>query len=219
MRVLIFGATGMVGQGVLRECLLADDVSMVQTVGRTPVGVTHPKLRDVVHANLRDYSSVEAQLTGFDVCFFSLGASAAGLDETAYARINHDIPLAAGKVLSRLNPGMTFIYVSGAGADSPSAMWARVKRKTEEALLALPFTAYMFRPGVIQPLHGERSKTRLYRLFYVATAPLLSMARRMFPSQVLSTEEIGIAVLKTARHGAPKRILETADLRALVSGS
>jgi uncharacterized protein YbjT (DUF2867 family) len=218
MNILIFGATGMVGQGVLREALRADDVKLVQTIGRSATGVTHAKLRDVLHADLIDYTPVEGQLTGFDACFFCLGASTVGMEESGYTRINYEIPLAAGRVLSRLNPEMSFAYVSGAGTGSQSAMWARVKRRTEDALLALPFkAAYMFRPGVIQPLHGARSKTRLYHAFYVATSPLLSLARRLFPAYVLSTEDIGIAMLNAARHGTPKPRLESADIRALLS--
>ena len=141
------------------------------------------------------------------------------MDEAGYSRINHDIPLAAGPVLSRLNPQLTFTYVSGAGTGSQSAMWARVKRRTETDLLALPLkAAYMFRPGVIQPLHGARSKTPMYNAFYVLTSPLLSIARKLLPKYVLSTEEIGLAMLEVARHGAPKSILETADIRGLVKG-
>jgi len=222
MKVLIFGATGMVGQGVLRECLRADDVELVQTVGRTATGVRVPKLRELVHADLLDYGGVEDALRGFDACFFTLGASVLGLSEDAYARINHDIPLAAAQTLARLNPAMTFVYVSGASTDSSergTVMWARVKGRTENALLRLPFkAAYMFRPGAIQPLHGARSKTGWYHAIYVATSPLLSLARRLWPQRVLSTENIGVAMLNAARHGAPKAVLEAPDIYAL-SGS
>lgn len=218
MKVLIYGATGMVGQGVLREALKADDVTLVQTVGRSPTGLQHSKLREVVLADLHDPASIESQLVGFDACFFCLGVSSAGMNEADYARINHDIPVATAETLSRINPGMTFVYVSGAGTGGQSAMWARVKRRTELALQAMPFKgAYMFRPGVIQPLHGARSKTPLYHVFYMATSPLLSLARRLFPAYVLSTEEVGIAMLNAARYGAPQAILESADIRALLS--
>ncbi|MEB0206807.1 NAD-dependent epimerase/dehydratase family protein [Pseudomonas sp. CCC3.1] len=217
MRILIFGATGMVGQGVLREALGADDVSHVLSIGRSTNDASHPKLRTLMHTDLLDYTTIEEQLTGFDACFFCLGASAMGMDEARYTHINHDIALTAGRVLSRLNPQLTFTYVSGAGTGSQSAMWARVKRRTENDLLALPFkAAYMFRPGVIQPLHGARSKTPMYNAFYVLTSPLLSLARRLLPQYVLSTEEIGLAMLEVARHGALKKVLETADIRALV---
>lgn len=172
MKIIIFGATGMVGQGVLREALNADDVSQVLAVGRAPLAINHPKLDALVLSNLLDYTPVQDQLTGYDACFFCLGASAMGLDEAGYMRINHDIPLAAARTLSSLNPQLTFTYVSGAGTGSQSAMWARVKRRTEQDLLALPFkAAYMFRPGVIQPLHGVRSKTPAYNIFTRSPGP------------------------------------------------
>jgi uncharacterized protein YbjT (DUF2867 family) len=217
MKVILFGATGMVGQGVLRECLLATDVDAVLTVGRSATGQRNPKLRELVHANLADLSAIEGELAGYDACFFCLGVSSAGLDEAAYSRVTYDIALAAGQVLSRLNPSMTFIYVSGAGTDSTGrgrAMWARVKGRTENALLSLPFRAYMFRPGLIQPMHGIRSRTRWYRLLYAAFRPLFGVARRLFPRSVSTTEQVGRAMLEVARKGAPRRILEVADITA-----
>lgn len=217
MNVVIYGASGMVGQGVLREALRDERVTRVQIVGRSSTGVSHPKLNEMLLPDLLDPAPLEGQLTGIDACFFCLGASAAGLDEASYRRINHDIPLAHARLLVRLNPGLCFIYVSGAGTGSQSAMWARVKRSTEQALLALPFrAAYMLRPGVIQPLHGARSKTSWYNAFYTVARPLLSLAHRLFPQYVLTTEEIGRAMLKAAQEGAPGAILETADIRALV---
>src|SRR5580698_3602450 len=161
MNVLLFGATGMVGQGVLRECLLDSGVESVVSIGRSATGVhsasgvSNPKLREIVHADLADYSTIESQLTGFDACFFCLGISSTGLTEEQYSRITYDITLRAAETLARLNTGMTFVYVSGAGTDSSEhgrTMWARVKGRTENALLRMPFrAAYMFRPGVIQP--------------------------------------------------------------------
>jgi uncharacterized protein YbjT (DUF2867 family) len=221
MKILIFGATGMVGQGVLRECLLAPDVELVETVGRSRTGVTDAKLRELVHANLFDYAAVEPGLTGFDACFFCLGVSSTGMSEADYTRLTYDLTLAAAQTLCRLNPQMTFVYVSGAGTDSSEKgrlMWARVKGKTENALLALPFKdAYMFRPGVILPMHGERSKTLTYRVGYIIMKPLLPLLRRLFPRQVLTTEEIGRAMIKAAQSGAPKKILESWDIRNLQS--
>jgi uncharacterized protein YbjT (DUF2867 family) len=217
MNVLLFGATGMVGQGVLRECLLDPDIEVVQTLGRTAAGVTHPKLREIVRADLLHYDDIESDLRGFDACFFCLGVSSAGMSESQYERITYDIAIAVGQTLSRLNPGMTFIYVSGAGTDSSEkgrVMWARVKGKTENALMRLPFkAAYMFRPGVIQPMHGERSKTPAYRIGYSLAKPLLSLLRRLFPNYVLTTEEIGRAMIQAAARGYPKRILESTDIR------
>jgi uncharacterized protein YbjT (DUF2867 family) len=219
MNVLIFGATGMVGQGVLRECLLDPDVHVVQTVGRTATGVQHAKLRDVVQKDLYQHSSVEADWSGFDACFFCLGVSSAGMKEADYERVTYGITLANAELLSRLNPRMTFIYVSGAGTDTTEqgrTMWARVKGKTENALLRLPFKAYIFRPGFIQPLHGERSKTTLYSVFYALSKPVTPLLRFALPNFILTTEEIGRAMLAVAKRGAPKRILESRDIRAVL---
>jgi uncharacterized protein YbjT (DUF2867 family) len=219
MKILIFGATGMVGQGVLRECLADPGVELVETVGRTATGVAHPKLREVTHRDLWNYSSIEKDLSGFDACFFCLGVSSAGMKEADYERVTYGIALAAAETLSRLNPPMTFIYLSGAGTDSSEqgrVMWARIKGKTENALLRLPFqAAYMFRPGVIQPLHGARSKTPSYRLLYSLLKPLLPILRRVFPDLILTTAQIGRAMLAVARRGAPQRILESKDIRAV----
>lgn len=219
MKVLIFGATGMVGQGVLRECLRAPDVETVQTVGRTRTGQLDPRLIEVVLPDLMDYRAAEASLTGFDACFFCLGVSSVGMQEAEYSRLTYDLTLAAAQTLARLNPQMTFVYVSGASTDSTEqgrSMWARVKGRTENALQRLPFKGvYLFRPGVIQPLNGARSKTRSYQLFYTLARPFLSTLRALFPNQILSTEDIGLAMLAVARHGADKAVLETADIRAL----
>jgi uncharacterized protein YbjT (DUF2867 family) len=219
MKVLIFGATGMVGQGVLRECLRASDVEAVQTVGRTRTGQLDPRLTEVVQPDLMDYRALEASLTGFDACFFCLGVSSAGMQEAEYARLTFDLTLAAAQTLARLNPQMTFVYVSGASTDSTEqgrSMWARVKGRTENALQRLPFKGvYLFRPGVIQPLNGARSKTRSYQLFYTLARPFLSTLRALFPNQILSTEDVGLAMLEVARHGASQAVLETADIRAL----
>jgi uncharacterized protein YbjT (DUF2867 family) len=220
MKVLLFGATGMVGQGVLRECLQAPDVVLVQIVGRTPSGINHPKLRELLHADLWNFAAVEDRLTGLDACFFCLGVSAAKVGKEEYERVTYGITLAAAETLARLNPKMTFIYVSGAGTDSSEqgrTMWARVKGKTENALLSLPFKgAYMFRPGIIEPVHGAKSKTNLYRVFYVIGKPLLPLLRWLFPDYVLTTDELGSAMLKIARTGAPKKILESRHIRAIV---
>lgn len=219
MNVLIFGATGMVGQGVLRECLLAPEVVRVTTIGRNATGVVNPKLREAVHTDLWHYAPIEKELTGFDACFFCLGVSSVGMKEADYERVTYGIAIAAAETLARLNPQMTFVYVSGAGTDSSGKgriMWARVKGRTENALLRLPFRgAYMFRPGIIQPLHGIRSRTKAYRVGYVLTKPLMPILRWAFPSRILTTEQIGRAMLKVARSGAPKHVLEAKDIDAL----
>jgi uncharacterized protein YbjT (DUF2867 family) len=219
MKVVIFGSTGMVGQGVLRECLLDPDVTGVLSIGRSATGQQNPKLRELVHKDLYDYSSIEDQIAGFDACFFCLGVSSVGMGEEQYRRITYDLTIAAAESLSRLNPDMTFIYVSGAGTDSSErgrSMWARVKGQTENALLRMPFrAAYMFRPGVIVPLHGIKSKTRGAQMLYTLTGPILPWLERRWPKQITTTEKLGRAMLKAAKDGAPKAVLETTDIAAL----
>jgi uncharacterized protein YbjT (DUF2867 family) len=219
MNVLLFGATGMVGQGVLRECLLDPGVEHVTAIGRGPSGGVHAKLRDLVHRDLWNYSSIERELTGLDACFFCLGVTSAGMKEADYERVTYGIAVAAAETLARLNPQMTFVFVSGAGADSSEKgrlMWARVKGKAENVILRLPFKgAYVFRPGVIQPLHGIRSRTTAYNVGYVFFKPLMPILRWAFPGRILTTEQIGRAMLRVVRNGAPKRILESTDISAL----
>ena len=219
MRVVLFGATGMVGQGVLRECLLDPEVESVLSVGRSATGQQHAKLRELVHRDFLDFAPIENELAGFDACFFCLGVSSAGMKEDDYRRVTYDFTLAAARTLARLNPNMTFVYVSGMGTDSSErgrTMWARVKGKTENELLGLPFkAAYMFRPGLIVPLHGIRSKTRLYRAFYAAMGPLLPLLNAAFPKYVTTTEQVGRAMIKVARQGATKSVLENSDINAV----
>jgi uncharacterized protein YbjT (DUF2867 family) len=218
MKAVIFGATGMVGQGVLRECLADPFVEGVITIGRTAPGARNPKLQNIVLPDMYQYSSIEPQLTGLDACFFCLGVSAAGLTEEQYEKLTYTLTLAAAETLSRLNPAMTFVYVSGAGTDSSEKgrmMWARVKGRTENTLLRMPFkNAYMFRPGIIQPAHGERSKTRAYRIGYTLFGPVLPLLRLFFARQILTTEEIARAMINVARYGAAKKILEISDIAA-----
>jgi uncharacterized protein YbjT (DUF2867 family) len=219
MHVVLFGATGMVGQGALRECLLDPDVTGVLSIGRNATGQRHPKLRELVHMNLCDYSSIEDQLSGFDACLFCLGVSSAGMSEADYRRITYDITIAAAEALVRLNPNMVFVYISGAGTDSTEKgrlMWARVKGQTENRLLRMPFrAAYMFRPGVIVPLHGIKSSTRVYQLAYTLLGPILPWMQRRWPDQITTTEKLGQAMLKAAKRGAPERVLETRTIAAL----
>ncbi|OJH39926.1 NAD(P)H-binding protein [Cystobacter ferrugineus] len=221
MKILLFGATGMVGQGVLRECLLDPEVERVLVVGRSETGQRHEKLTELVHRDFTDLSTVEARLSGYDACFFCLGVSSAGMKEPDYRRVTYDYTLAAARTLARLNPGMTFIYVSGAGTDSTAkgrVMWARVKGETENALFQLPFkAAYMFRPGFIQPMHGVTSKTPLYRALYGAVGPLSPILKRLFPGAITTTERVGLAMLRVAKQGAPQRLLENQDINALAA--
>jgi uncharacterized protein YbjT (DUF2867 family) len=217
MKVIVFGATGMLGQGVLRECLLDDRIERVLTVGRTATGRQDPKLTELVRGDLTDFTAVEDQLSGYDACFFCLGVSSAGMTEDAYRKVTYDITVAAAQTLARLSPNSTFVYVSGQGTDSTErgrTMWARVKGRTENALLAMPLQTYLFRPGYIQPVHGATSKTRLYRLLYRLTTPLYPVLRRVVPRHVTTTERVGRAMIAVAITGAPRRILENPDINA-----
>jgi uncharacterized protein YbjT (DUF2867 family) len=213
MKVILFGSTGMVGQGVLRECLRDPEVTEVLAVTRSATGQQHAKLREIVHKDFKDFSAL--QLDG-DACFWCLGVSSTGMSEADYTRITYDYTMTAAKVLAR--PTMTFIFVSGSGAQG-NAMWARVKRKTEDALFAMPFKqVYVFRPGMIQPLHGIRSRTRLYNVLYPLLYPLILVAKLVTPQFVTNTERVGQAMLRIAKKGFPKRVLENPDINA-ASGS
>jgi uncharacterized protein YbjT (DUF2867 family) len=222
MKVLIFGATGMVGSGALLECLRDPDVQLVVTLGRTATGIRDGRLREITHRDLSNYAGMEESLRGFDACFFCLGVASSGMKEPDYARVTYGYPMAAAEILSRINPGMTFIFVSGSGTDSSEKgriMWARVKGRTENGLLKLPIRAYMFRPGFIEPMDGIQSKTPMYRKFYTVLGPLFPVLRRMFPNQVLSTRQIGRAMINVATRGNPMRLLEAKDIRAAASSS
>ncbi len=218
MKVILLGATGMVGQSALRECLLDSGVDSVLALGRTPIGTEHPKLREMVRTDLFDLTPVAEQLSGYDACLFCLGVSSTGLSEQAYLRVTYDLTLSVARTLADVNPGMRFLYISGTGTDSSErgrVMWARVKGRTENGLLKLPLDAYMFRPGFIQPQHGVRSKTAMYRAMYAVTGPLYPVLRRIAPRLVTSSEVLGRAMVAVAANGAPKRILETSDINAI----
>ena len=220
MKVVIFGASGMVGQGALRECVLARDVDSVIVVGRKPLGQDlDPKVTEVVHEDFSDFTAIAPRLAGVDACLFCLGVSSAGMSEAAYTRITYDTTIAAAKTLLSASPTSSFIYVSGAGTDTSEksrGMWARVKGKTENALLAMPFkAAYMFRPAGIQPLHGIKSKTRSYRVFYYALWPVLPLLRVLLPSAMTTTERVGLAMLDLVRAGAPSAVISTRDINRL----
>jgi uncharacterized protein YbjT (DUF2867 family) len=219
MRAILFGATGMVGQGLLRECLLDPEIDAVVCVSRSSLGQRHEKLREMINADFYDYSSLDHQLTGFDACFFCLGVSSAGMSEANYVRLTYDLTMAAAKTLAKLNSGMTFIYVSGQGTDSTQrgrSMWARVKGKTENDLLGLPFkAAYMFRPGAIQALHGIKSKTAFYRVFYVVGKPIFPLLRLLFPQYVTTTEQLGRAMIRVAKQGYSKPIIEAREINGI----
>jgi uncharacterized protein YbjT (DUF2867 family) len=221
LKIILFGASGMVGQGALRECLLDPDVAEVLVVGRNPLGRQHAKIREIVHKDLYDLSPIASQLAGYDACFFCLGVSSVGMSEADYTKVTHDLTLAVASILAQQNPQMVFLYVSGTGTDSTErgkSMWARVKGRTENELLREPFrAAYMLRPGYIQPMHGVKSKTPLYRGFYVVLSWLYPVLRLVARKYMITTEDLGRAMIKIARSGAPKRVLENPDIEALVS--
>ena len=200
MKVILFGATGMIGAGVLHECLRDDRVSEIVSVQRSPSGTNHPKLRVIVRSDFFDYRDARDDFRGADACFFCLGATAVGKSEAEYHRVTFDLTMAAARTLAELNPGMTFCFVTGVGTDSTErgrVMWARVKGKTENALLALPLKAYMLRPGYIHPTGGIQSKTRLYRMFYMVMAPLYPVLRRLTPNSVTTNETMGKAMIES----------------------
>ena len=218
MKVIVFGATGMIGQGVMMECVDSPDVESILAVGRAPSGVSHAKVRDLVRKDLFDYAGCEAELAGYDACFFCLGVSSAGMSEADYTRVTYELTMAAARALVKISPEMTFIYVSGASTDSTekgSSMWARVKGRTENALLALGFRrAFMFRPGYIQPMRGIKSRTTSYRVLYAVMSPLYPVWKAVLPKIVTTTEKVGRAMLKVAKDGYEKRILEVVDINA-----
>jgi uncharacterized protein YbjT (DUF2867 family) len=219
MNVLLFGATGMIGQGVLRECLLDDRVTHVLTVGRSSTGQRHAKLREIVQADLDELSPIESELTGFDACFYCLGVSAAGMSERDYVRITYDLTLSVANALIPRNPQMIFIYVSGAGADSTErggTMWARVKGRTENALLCLQFKGiYIFRPALVLPMHGIKSRTAWYRVLYALLRPVYPLLKLLSPRFVTTTVQIGRAMLRVAASGFPRNVMESRDIDGL----
>src|SRR5712671_5395309 len=193
----------MIGQGVLRECLLDPGVRRVVTVVRRPTGRNHSKLTELVRPDLSILAPLDQQLTGFDSCLFCLGVSVLGMTEEQYTRVTYDLTMSVAKTVLRTSPNLTFIYVAGAGTDGSErgrAMWARVKGRTENALLSMPFkAAYMFRPGAVIPLHGIRSSTRWYNVAYAAIRPIYPLLRRIAPAMITTTEQLGHAMIAVAR--------------------
>ena len=219
MNVALFGASGMVGAGALLECLADPRVESVLVITRTATGRTHPKIREVLLPDFFDYTTLQTAFASCDACFFCLGVSAIGMSEAAYSRLTYDLTLAAATTMVAVNPQMTFCYISGVGTDSTErgrTMWARVKGKTENALLALPFkAAFMFRPGYIQPVEGVRSKTGWYQAVYNVLAPTYPLLRRLFPGSVTTTASLGRALIRVAASGYPKSILHARDINLL----
>jgi uncharacterized protein YbjT (DUF2867 family) len=219
MKVIILGASGMVGGGTLRECLRDPAVERVLSLGRRPVGVGDPKLQELLMPDLFDLTKGEAQLSRYDACFFCLGVSSAGVSEADYRRVTHDLTLSVARTLLRLNPGMTFVYVSGAGTDTTEhgrSMWARVKGRTENDLLKLGFrAAYMFRPGVIRARNGIRSRSRTYRVLYAILFPIVALMGAVAPNSLTSTDRVGRAMIHVVQRGAPGPWLGTRDINRL----
>jgi nucleoside-diphosphate-sugar epimerase len=219
---MLFGATGMVGQGALRECLADTRVEAVCSVGRSACGESHPKLREILLPDLFDLSSVADDLSGFDACLYCLGASPGTLNARAYRRVTVDLTLSVAHFLAPRNPGMTFVYVSGAGVDgSRPGTFRRIhtlgaKGEVEEALKSLPFRAvYMMRPGLIRPLDGIRSRTFSHRLFYTLAEPLMPLLVRLFPGFITDTRRLGRAMIRAAAEGFPRAALETRDINGV----
>ncbi len=209
----------MVGQGVLLECLESSHVESVLVVNRKPIDTKHDKLKEIIHSDFFDLSAVESELTGYNACFFCLGVSSAGLSEQDYHHLTYELTLNFAKTVSGFNKDMTFCYVSGAGADRTEkgrSMWARVKGKTENALITLPFkAAFMFRPAYIQPMKAVKSKTRLYQIVYDVFGFLYPLWKVLFPKSVTSTELLGLAMIKAVSEGYDHQILETRQINQL----
>jgi uncharacterized protein YbjT (DUF2867 family) len=216
MKTIITGATGMVGEGVLLECLGHPDVEQVLVINRKPGGVSHPKLREIIHGDFFNLAPIESQLAGFDACFFCLGVSSVGMSQADYKHMTYDLTLNVAQLLAKLNPAMTFCYVTGAGTDSSEqgrTAWARVKGATENALLRLFKEAYMFRPGFMRPTPGQKNVKTYYKFILW----LYPIGRKLYPAGFLTLQEVAVAMIKVAGNGYPKHILEVKDIAALAA--
>lgn len=216
MKVILFGATGMIGEGALIECLEDDSVEKVLAVVRRPTGHNHPKLTELIHRDFLDYSPVEEQLAGYDACLYCLGISSFGVSEQDYRRVTYDFTVAAGEVLLRHNPRMRVCFVSGAGTDASSRqMWARVKAEAEQALLAMPWrSAHMFRPAGILPQKGVVSGVRSYRILYAVLGWVYPVLKALMPNQITTSVQLGRAMIRVARDGHSLAVLEGADINS-----
>jgi uncharacterized protein YbjT (DUF2867 family) len=211
MKVLITGSTGMVGEGVLLECLKHSDVEQVLVINRKPVGVSHPKLSEIIHGDFFDLKPIELQLTGLNACFFCLGVSSVGMSKEEYRHITYDLTLTVAQLLAKLNPATTFCYVTGAGTDSSeqgSVAWARVKGATENALMRLFKRAYMFRPGFMKATPGQKNIKSYYRWL----AWIYPIGRALYPAGFCTLQEVGQAMINAVIKGYPQPILEVKDI-------
>ena len=211
MKIILLGATGMVGKGVLRQCLLDPGVEAVLCIGRSPSGLSDPKVRDLVRPDMFNVDVNAAELEGYEACLFCLGVSSVGMSEADYTHLTYDLTMGWARVLARVNPALRFLYVSGMGTGGKS-MWAQVKGRTERDILALLPRSVMIRLGALRPMHGERSKAPGGTVLLTILSPLWPLLQRLWPSGIITTEELGRAMIQIAKNGAPKQILESADL-------
>lgn len=219
MKVIITGATGMVGKGVLLECLDHEKVEQVLVIGRNPVGMQHPKLKELIHKDFSDFSSVKDGLKNYDACFYCMGLSSVGMNEDDYKHVTYNFAMALANVLVSNNPQMTFNYVSGAGTDSSEKgrqMWARVKGKTENDIIKAGFRqSFMFRPGAIIPLKGIKSRTKSYQFMYDYFMWAVKLMKAIAPNSVVTTTQVGLAMVNSVLNGYSKEILQSKDIIAL----
>ena len=215
IKAIITGTTGMVGEGVLHECLLHLDVESVLVINRRPCNVRHPKLKEILHQDFSDFSAIEKELIGYNAGYFCMGVSSIGMNEETYKHLTYDLTMALAQTLAKLNPDMTICYVSGAGTDSSEKgriMWARVKGKTENDLLRLPFRkAYMFRPAFLQPTKGLKNTHWFYRVL----APLFPLWKLLFPHYLSTLKEVGLAMINSVNKGPDQQVLEVRDIAKL----
>ena len=217
IKAIILGTTGMVGEGVLHVSLNHDDVESVLVINRRPCGVNHEKLTEIIHQDFYDFSAIEDQLEGYNACYFCMGVSSVGMKEAEYKKITYNLTMSIAQRLVKKNPDMTFCYVSGAGTDGSEKgriMWARIKGKTENDLMKLPFKdSYMFRPGYIQPIKGLKNAYKIYKI----TGPIYPVLKALFPKYVVSLKEVGTSMIEVVLNGSDLKVLECNDIRALAN--
>ncbi|PIQ21656.1 MAG: epimerase [Cytophagales bacterium CG18_big_fil_WC_8_21_14_2_50_42_9] len=215
LKVIITGATGMVGEGVLHECLLDSDITEVLIINRRPGGVNHPKLKEVIHQDFLNFADIAIDFASYQACFFCLGISSMGISTAEYYRLTYDLTLHVAKTMAAQNSEMVFCYVSGSGTDTSEKgllNWARVKGKTENDLMQLPFKkAYMFRPGFLSPTPGLKNTKSYYKYF-----DWLEPGLKIFFSPFISTlRELGLAMINAVKQGYTKQVLKVADIKIL----
>ena len=217
IKAIITGSTGMVGEGVLHECLQHPEVESVLVINRKPCGVNHSKLKEIIHVDFSEFSTIESELSGYNAAFLCMGVSSMGLKEATYTKFTYDMTMALAKPLERLNPDMIVCYVSGQGTDTSETgrmMWARVKGKTENDLMKMAFKrAYLFRPAAIQPTPGLKNSYAFYKILN----PLIPFLRKLFPQYFTTLKEIGLAMIQVVKDGYSQQIIEVKDIVSLAS--